>query len=342
MKKIINLLFVVLLSVCIQAQGQDREPFITKSFSNESIKEVYARTSGGSISIAGGDGQARVEVFIQGNNGRSLSSEEIKERLDEDYKLEIRVEGNELKVIAEPKDKYFNWKRALNISFKLHVPQSVSTDLGTSGGSIDMRNLSGSQNFSTSGGSLTLDKLSGRIKGRTSGGSIEVSNTKDYVDLGTSGGSIDAENCNGTVTLSTSGGAIKLSNLNGTIKANTSGGPIRGNDIKGELTAHTSGGGVDLHALECSVDASTSGGNMDIEIDKLAEYVTIHNSGGNINLKLPSNKGLDLKLRGDRIHLENMQNFSGNKEDDRVDGKINGGGVPVNIQTSGKVTVALN
>lgn len=64
---------------------------------------------------------------------------------------------------------------------------------------------------------------------------------------------------------------------------------------------------------------------MDIEISKLAEYVTIHNSGGNIHLSLPANKGLDLKLRGDRIHFQNMQNFSGNKEDDKVDGKINGG-----------------
>lgn len=342
MKKISNLLFAFLLLICIQAQCQDKEPFITKSFSSEAIKEVYARTSGGSISITGGDGQARVEVFIQGNNGRSLSSSEIKERLDEDYKLEIGLDGDELKLIAEPKDKYFNWKRALNISFKIYVPQRVSTDLATSGGSINMKNLSGTQNFTTSGGSLKLDKLSGKIKGRTSGGSIDVSNTKDQIDLSTSGGGIDAENCSGTISLNTSGGSIKLTNLSGTIRSNTSGGPIRGSNIKGELTAHTSGGGVDLQDLECSLDASTSGGSMDIEIDKLEEYVTINNSGGNINLTLPSNKGLDLKLRGDRIHLENMQNFSGNKEDDRVDGKINGGGVPIHIQTSGHVTVALN
>ncbi len=340
MKKILILLFPVLITVI--ALGQDRDPFITKSFSNESVKAVYSRTSGGSITIQGGDATTRVEVFIQGNNGRRLSAEEIKERILDDYKLVIKVEDSELRVTAEPKDKFFNWKNALNISFKLYVPEAVSTDLGTSGGSISMRNLSGTHNFSTSGGSLTLDKLSGRIKGRTSGGSIDVSNTKDYIDLGTSGGSIDAENCSGTLALSTSGGAIKLNNLNGNIKANTSGGPIRGNNIKGELKAHTSGGGVDLHGLEGSVDASTSGGNMDIEINKLDEYVTVHNSGGNIHLSLPANKGLDLKLRGDRIHFQNMQNFSGNKEDDKVDGKINGGGVPVSVQTSGSVTIALN
>jgi len=342
MKKIANLLFVILLTVAIHVQSQDREPFITKSFSSESVREVYARTSGGSIDVEGGSNQARVEVFIQGNNGRSLSKDEIKERLDEDYKLEIAVVGGELKVVAEPKDKFFNWKNALNISFKISVPQQVSTDISTSGGSISMKNLSGSQNFSTSGGSLTIDRLSGKVKGRTSGGSIEVSNTKDNIDLATSGGSIDADNCNGTLTLSTSGGSIKLNSLSGQVKVNTSGGPIRGNSIKGELIAHTSGGGVDLEDLEGSVDASTSGGNMEIEMNKVDKYVTVHNSGGNIHVTLPANVGLDLKLRAERIHLENMQNFNGNKEEHKVDGKINGGGVPVSIQTSGSVTVALN
>ena len=226
MKKILILLLPVLIAFGTSAQ--EGEPFINKSFSNEAIDNVYARTSGGSISVQGGDGPTRVEVFIKGNNNRNLSESEIKERILEDYKLVIKVEDNELRVTAEPKDKFFNWKNALNISFKLYVPAAVSTDLGTSGGSISMRNLSGAQNFSTSGGSLRLDRLSGRIKGRTSGGSIEVKNTKDQIDLSTSGGSIDAENCSGTMSLSTSGGSIQLDNLNGRIRANTSGGPIRG------------------------------------------------------------------------------------------------------------------
>ena len=82
--------------------------------------------------------------------------------------------------------------------------------------------------------------------------------------------------------------------------------------------------------------------DMDIEINKVDKYVTVNNSGGNIHVTLPANVGFDLKLRAERIHLENMQNFNGNKEEHKVDGKINGGGVPVNIQTSGSVTVALN
>ena len=342
MKTIFNLFVAVLISVAAQAQFSDKDPFITKSFSNETINEVYARTSGGSISVTGGSEQPRVEVYIQGNNGKTLSKEEIKQRLDEDYKFVLAVDNGELKITAEPKDRSFNWKRALSISFNVYVPHNVSTDLSTSGGSIQMENLSGTQNFSTSGGSLKLNKLSGKIKGRTSGGSIEVSNTKDDIDLGTSGGSITAENCSGTLRLNTSGGQIRLDGLRGMINASTSGGPIRGRDIKGELSAHTSGGGVDLQDLSGSVEASTSGGNMDVEIHDLDKYVTIKNSGGNIHVKLPGDKGLNLNVRGENIRIDNMNNFSGNKDEHKVEGKLNGGGVPVNIHSSGTITVALN
>jgi DUF4097 and DUF4098 domain-containing protein YvlB len=341
MKTILNLFVAVLFTVTVQAQFRDKDPFITKSFS-EKINEVYARTSGGSIAVTGGNEQARVEVYIQGNNGKSLSNEEIKRRLDEDYKFVLEVQNGELKITAEPKDKFFNWKQALNISFNVYVPHSVSTDLSTSGGSIHMENLSGTQNFSTSGGSLHLDKLSGKVRGKTSGGSIDVKNAKDDIDLSTSGGSITAENCSGTMRLNTSGGRITLNGLRGTVDASTSGGPIHGNDIKGELVAHTSGGGVDLQDLSGSVEASTSGGNMDVEINELDKYVTIKNSGGNTRVKLPGDKGLNLNVRGENIRIDNMNNFSGSKDEHRVEGKLNGGGVPVNIQSSGNITVALN
>jgi DUF4097 and DUF4098 domain-containing protein YvlB len=343
MKKVLNTTIALILVLIFQAQAQDREPFLSKTFSKEAIKKVFARTSGGSITVEGGATTPKVEVYIQGNNGRDLSKAEIKERLDEDYEMIVDVANDELTVSAKPKDKFFNWKRALNISFKVYIQEKVSTDLETSGGSIDMKNLTGDLYFSTSGGSLDLYKLGGKIKGRTSGGSIEISDSKgEYIDLSTSGGGVTAKNCIGKITLSTSGGSIRLEDLQGTVKANTSGGPIRGSEIKGSLTAHTSGGGIDLKALACSLDVSTSGGSMDIQIDVLTEYVTARNSGGNIRVALPSNKGVDLKLRADRISISNMSNFNGDKDEHSMDGKLNGGGVPVNIQTSGSISLALN
>ena len=344
MKKIF-IAFTAIASVLL-VQGQTKDaPYQTKSLANESIRNIKVETSGGSIEINGGNSaEARVEVYIRGNNGRdnTLSKEEITKRLSEDYDLTISVSNNKVTAIAKPKSRNINWKKALNISFKVYSPQAVSTELATSGGSIRLANITGSQDFSTSGGSLDIDNVGGEISGRTSGGSIHVKDSKDKIDLSTSGGSIDATNCQGNLKLTTSGGSLKLHDLNGDIEASTSGGSVTGNRIKGELSAHTSGGNVRLEELYCSLKASTSGGHIDVSLNELGQYVTITNSGGNVNLRMPMNKGIDLKLRGDKIKTTTLSNFSGTIEDDEIDGKINGGGIPVTVRAgSGRIDLAL-
>ena len=344
MKKILILLFAFLLTVSLQAQSSSDTPYMTKSLSADNVREVFARTSGGGISVTGvSASEARIEVYVKSpNNKNSLSKEEIKERLDELYRLDVSVSTNKLTATAEAKKSNMNWDRGLSISFKIYVPESVSTDLSTSGGSIDLTNLSGTQNFSTSGGGLDLTKLSGKVRGRTSGGSINVSESKDDINLATSGGGIDAENCSGNIRLNTSGGSINLKGLNGNIEAETSGGTVRGQRIKGELFARTSGGRIALTEIACSLDASTSGGGVDIEISEVGKFITVSNSGGNVMVKMPGNKGLNLKLRGDKIKTASLNNFSGEQDENSITGKINGGGVPVSISTSGNLTFTLN
>ena len=341
MKKYLFLLLISSLSIVLSAQDKNDIPFLTKLFS-ESIKNVESETSGGSITVTGSTaGQSKVEVFIRPSRDKnSLSKEEIQKKLDEEYNLTVSVIGGKLTATAESKKKNIDWKNALSISFKIYVPVNVSTELSTSGGSLYLTELTGTQRFTTSGGSLHVDKLKGNIKGRPSGGSIHAKNCNEDIDLTTSGGSIEAENCTGKVRLVTSGGSVRLNNLSGDIDATTSGGNVHGQLIKGELSAHTSGGNVDLQKLSCSLETSTSGGNINVEITELGKYVKISNSGGNVNAEIP-NKGIDLKVKGSKIKTEKLSNFSGSVEDDEIDGKINGGGIPVTIKNSGRVSLTL-
>ena len=156
MKKFFFVFALACYSLGINAQNNsDKEPFLTKPLQKETIKNVQVTTSGGSISVSGvNSSEARIEVYVQQNNSRlnTLSKEEIQKRLDEDYEMNIDVSNNKLTAIAKQKDRMMDWKRALNISFKVFVPGNVSTDLSTSGGSISLIKLSGNQDFSTSGG----------------------------------------------------------------------------------------------------------------------------------------------------------------------------------------------
>jgi len=330
MKKYILFLSLVAVTAAVKAQF-DKEPYITKSLANQSIQNVKVETSGGSINVGGvNPSEAKIEVYISGNNGiGNLSKDEIQKRLEENYELKISVDGNTVNAIARQKHDNINWKRSLNISFKIYVPKSVATDLSTSGGSINLNNLSGTQKFRTSGGSLHVDNVMGKIDGGTSGGSIHLSNSGDDIDLRTSGGSIEAKNCNGKIELSTSGGSLNLSDLNGTIEASTSGGHIEADNIKGEFTSSTSGGSIRMTNIAASLETSTSGGSINVEISSLGKYVKVSNSGGDINLSLPANKGLDLDLHGNKVKVSPMNNFSGDTDDNSITGKMNGGGTQI-------------
>lgn len=345
MKKLLLIATVLTATLLVNAQS-DKEPYLTKSLSGQSINAAKVETSGGSILVNGVSGsEARIEVYVRPSNSKySYTKDEIKKKLEEEYDLNIDVAGGKLTAIAKTKKMInFNWNKALSISFKVYIPVNSSTDLSTSGGSITLANLNGKHDFRTSGGSLNIDKLSGNIKGRTSGGSISIAHSKaDDIDLHTSGGSITADDCVGKMELHTSGGSLNLTTLQGNVEAKTSGGSVRADNVKGDLIAHTSGGNVNLKNLAGSVDASTSGGGVQVELTQLGDYVKISNSGGNVDVTLPGDKGLDLKIRGDRIHTGTLKNFSGKLEEDEVDGKINGGGVPVTIRSSsGRINLSL-
>ncbi|MGN6618156.1 MAG: DUF4097 family beta strand repeat-containing protein [Ilyomonas sp.] len=340
MKKFLLLITITATAFILKAQNS-QTPYLTKSLSSVNVQQVHVETSGGSIAVTGVDpSQAKIEVYIRGNNGNGdLSSDEIKKRL-ENYTIDITTNNNTLTAVAKNKARFNDWKRGLSISFKIYVPKNVATDLSTSGGSIRLANLSGNQEFRTSGGSLNVDNVSGKVDGKTSGGSVNITNSKDDIDLSTSGGSIEASNCNGNIRLSTSGGSLKLAALQGKIKANTSGGTVNANDISGELSAHTSGGSVRMKNLSCSLETSTSGGNIDVQIEKLGDYVRISNSGGDIDLHLPQNKGLDLDLNARKISTGTLNNFNGKTDDDQVYGKVNGGGIPVEVKAgSGRINI---
>ncbi|MDB5141472.1 MAG: hypothetical protein JWQ66_185 [Mucilaginibacter sp.] len=341
MKTHIILFFLVCQGMV--ALAQDKTPYQTKSLSGDAIKHVFVSTSGGSITVSGDKSQQpRVEVYITNNMGFSPSNDEIKKRLADDYSLDISVSGGELHAVAKSKHNgNWDWRRSLNISFKIYVPKEVATNLETSGGSIHMDNLSGEERFTTSGGSLHLDQLTGNIHGRTSGGSIQVSNSGENIDLETSGGSIHANNCKGTIKLGTSGGSLHLEELSGKIDATTSGGSVSASNIKGELHTGTSGGSVNLSALACSLDTYTSGGSMHVQLSQLGKFVKIDVSGGHVDLQLP-NKGLDLNVHGNKVTAELGSSFSGTKDKDRIEGKLNGGGVPVDVNGGGRVNLTLN
>jgi hypothetical protein len=344
-----HIITTLLLLCALQLFAQkNTEPYTISRFAEAKITNVKAETSGGNISIVGETaGSPRVEVFIEAGNNRKenqLTKEEIRQRLESDYEFKVSVTGGTLSAIAKPKrnDRNWDWRRQLSISFKIFVPKNISSDLATSGGNIDLSDLNGTQEFRTSGGNLVLNTLSGKLDGRTSGGNIVIKNSKDDIDLATSGGNVTAENCSGRLDLSTSGGNLHLSGLKGNIHATTSGGGVRADHVSGDLLAHTSGGSITLKEIDGGIDAATSGGNIDVSLSSVTKNVKLSNSGGNIYLQLPKNKGMDLRLTGESIRAETIANFKGVQDKEKIEGSVNGGGASVRVNAnSGTIRLVM-
>jgi len=342
MKKLSVLFVSVLLSAnfCMAyADNQEKNPVMTQTFSASSIKEVEATTSGGSLTLTGDVGSnAIVEVYVSRDN---WSEEKIKQTLEENYTIDIKVENGKLYAAAKQKKSFTGWnQQGLSISFKILVPKQVISNLKTSGGSIQISNLSGTQNFKTSGGSLAINNVSGLTVGSTSGGSISVTGSKDVIELKTSGGSITAKNCNGKIDLKTSGGSLSMSNLEGTINASTSGGSVTASDIKGTLKTGTSGGSMRLTDISGNVDATTSGGSMDVKITSVGDFVKLSNSG-NISLSLPAGKGYNLNVKANKVESSGLKDFRGNMESTSIQGTVGNGGPEINVKSSQRIRLSF-
>jgi DUF4097 and DUF4098 domain-containing protein YvlB len=341
--KLLVALFACNMAILSQSFASDHgEAYLTKRFPVASITKIDVVTAGGNIEMNGMATQdAIVEVFVSPNSSLvKLTAEKIQAILDEHYELDIKVENGVLTAYAGRKEgSKWSSRTGLSISFRITAPNTVDGLANTSGGSIELREISGTLKFNTSGGSIRVEKASGSFTGKTSGGSIQISGSKDYIDLSTSGGSIKAEDCSGTITLRTSGGSIKLDDLSGVITAKTSGGSVRANDVTGTLHTSTSGGSMILEDISGNLDARTSGGEITVEMDAVKDYVRLSNSGS-VNLVVPAG-GYNLNLEGRKIETPELKNFNGSFESKNINGTLSDGGPELKVKSSNRVSLSF-
>ncbi|MEL6924724.1 MAG: DUF4097 family beta strand repeat-containing protein [Bacteroidota bacterium] len=292
-------------------------PTFTEKFTMNGPGFLDVTTSGGGIKVEGSSGnEVEVQVFVR-KNGRLLSnSNSLMEELQNDYNLKIEKDGDRITAYTKREGNYGWSKKSLSIGFKVYVPMEMTCDLRTSGGGIKMAKLIGAQQVRTSGGGISMEEIKGAVDASTSGGGIKVSNQL------------------GNLKLNTSGGRIQVANAKGDVNGRTSGGSIKIEDIDGEVDVRTSGGSIGLYGMMPSVKASTSGGGIKAEIKGLQKRLDLNTSGGSITATVPGGMGMDLYLRGNHVNVD-LQNFSGTSKKGKVDGSMNGGGLPVNMTTSG-------
>jgi DUF4097 and DUF4098 domain-containing protein YvlB len=145
--------------------------------------------------------------------------------------------------------------------------------------------------------------------------------------------------------LHSSDGHIALEQVQGTLRLDSSDGRIEGRNLDGSLRARTSDGAIRIQGRFDNLELHTGDGHVDAEIaphSRLAASWSVSTSDGSVNLRLPADLAADLDARtGDgHIRLDFPVTVSGSFGQNKLRGKINGGGPLMEIRTGdGNITL---
>jgi hypothetical protein len=243
------------------------------------------------------------DVSILGVDGETLTVHVVEEgdrEMVDKYHVSMDQEGSTVAVRGKFAKRFFRfWDDAhWQVRYEVRVPKSFNLELHTSGGDLEVQSVTGTVRGGTSGGNLSIRDLDGTIRLSTSGGDVRLTGCRGDMDLETSGGDIEGESLTGAIHVETSGGNIVIRDTDGKLYGSTSGGNIRAElkDNKG-------------------VELSTSGGNISLELPKsVAATVSAESTGGDVSCDFP---------------------FEGKLKDESLNGKINGGGNRIRLESSG-------
>lgn len=310
--------------------------FLFSTYSNSqeskySFKEDYRVSSNPKLEISTSDGDIQVkpgnegdiEVYYivhKGNSFLNISKEELEEHVT----ITITHNDNLLDISVKNKNNLnWNWNNYYNVSFKIIAPSTTSCYLKSSDGDIYLSGLNADQKCRTSDGDIGAKKINGKLSMITSDGDISAIGIYGDMNFETSDGDVDVESIEGAATIITSDGDISINDVVGAVKAVTSDGDIIATNCAG------------------SVIASSSDGDIRAEFNKVKGKLSFVTSDGDINVAIPEGLGMDLKLKGETLRTPKM-NFSGKTDKYRIEGDVNGGGVPVELITSdGTVTLSF-
>jgi len=281
------------------------KPYLTREFTLDGPGVLKAYTLAGNIEVQTIQASNKVKVELYLDRGYSFWSNS--KNLD-NYRITVIQRGNEIVSSVERKNKETGFfSDQMRFSFKIYVPENMSTELKTSGGNVSLSGLQGHHMIKTSGGNIELDEIRGKLAAYTAGGNISINNSSGILYGKTTGGNITVDQSSGEIRLLSEGGRILAERISGTLLARLGGG-----DIKAQFL-------------------------------KVSEGISLDTGAGNIFLEIPEMDGFELVLNGTEIVLPSNLVVDGYKSMRKVEGTVKSGGAPINLTTNyGKIELKIN
>lgn len=303
-----RLLSRLIVTLALAAPAALAESRVEKTLKIDVGGRLEVDTEMGSVTVTGGSG-SDVHVVVTSRN----------RDLEEILALRFVDGGKTARITGRKKGGHlFNWSDGGRVHFEIEVPPSTALDIDTSGGGISVSSIRAAVKVRTSGGSLDIRDVTGEVDGHTSGGGVRLKAIQGRARVQTSGGSIDGADLDGPVTADTSGGGITMKRVTGDLKVHSSGGSIHIDEAAGQVDADTSGGGI--HAAFAR--GNSRGGRLE-------------SSGGSIELSLDPEANLDIDASANHVASDLPLRVQGEISRHHLRGTLGKGGASLRLHTSG-------
>lgn len=259
-----RLLLAIIVGLFVTTSSASAEKYSrteTKFFNISPNGSVVVDNVNGTIKVEGWDkNQVSLEVT---KTVRAGSSEEADEYFS-DLRVDIKSDGDFLEVKTHyPHDfggGFFDWlfnggSRYGSVDYVLKVPSNVRLNVGSTNGSVRVREVIGKVKAHSTNGRIDLEDVGGMVEGNTTNGAItaRISDKVELrqLDLGTTNGGISVycpEDINADIHAHTTNGGIHT-DFPITIQGGFSRTSLEGTINKGgnEIRLHTTNGGISIY-----------------------------------------------------------------------------------------------
>ncbi|MGB7583467.1 MAG: DUF4097 family beta strand repeat-containing protein [Terriglobales bacterium] len=277
-------------------------------------------TGSGTVRVrTGSTGEVQISAHIKVTNWFGSDGERKVQEIEKNPP--IQQSGSEIRIGHSDDSELFH---NVSISYELVVPVETQLRSHTGSGSQTIEGLQGEIEIETGSGGLKISDIGNRVRAETGSGDVEIDGVKGNVRAKTGSGSIHATAIGGGFEGNTGSGHITLEQT-----------------APGAVRVETGSGGMELRGVKGSLEATAGSGTITAEGEPTGSW-TVHTGSGGVRLKLTSAAGFDLDAHtsSGSISVSQPVTVQGEMGKRELRGKVNGGGVPVEVETgSGNIEI---
>lgn len=289
---------------------------MNQEFRVDGTCQLHVRVPEARMRIRPGESADRVAVSVYIDNCDPDDAKDVLDRM----RLSTRQVKNTVRVHTDEPVRdttYWKWVResSAQLYIDLKLPPKTDADIQTPAGEIDADGIQGAIVIDAAACPIHVSNLSGSLKITAQGEPVSVYDFDgDVLDIRSTASTIDvARAVSSVVNLSSAAGTIEARSIHAVLNLNAHGSPVTLADIDGSIHGDLNASPLTLHGVPSS-------------------EVNLNAVGSPIEASVEPSFGADVQLEGRPVELDPSLSFRGEREPERVIGRLNNGGSGLKIR----------